>query len=142
MAEKFPWKLEYDLGIAVIDEQHRGFVRVLNEVVEAIDRRAVTRDKLVGILKQLSDYAIHHFNTEEGYFAEFHYDGTEEHVAVHEDFCDKIKEHAEAVEQATGADDFNRLAEEIAKYADWWLTDHIQQMDRRYVECFRQHGLK
>ena len=141
MTEKFPWKPEYDLGIAIIDEQHRGFVSILNEVVDLIDRHAVTRDGLVNVLNGLSDYAVHHFTTEEGYFAEFDYDGTDEHVATHEQFCEKISDYASAVQGSSGAD-YGRLAEDIAKYADWWLTDHIQHVDRLYTECFHQHGLK
>ena len=62
--EIFPWNPQLETGIAIIDDQHRNLVILLNKLgqqyVQGVSKQANEQ-----ILKELSDYADYHFQTEE-----------------------------------------------------------------------------
>ena len=62
--EIFPWNPQLETGIAIIDDQHRNLVILLNKLgqqyVQGVSKQAIEH-----ILKELSDYADYHFQTEE-----------------------------------------------------------------------------
>ena len=36
----------------------------------------------------------------------------------------------------------NQIVNEILEYLKWWLINHIQGTDKKYVDCFKKNGLK
>ena len=58
--EIFPWNPQLETGIAIIDDQHRNLVILLNKLgqqyVQGVSKQAIEQ-----ILKELSDYADCHF---------------------------------------------------------------------------------
>ena len=57
--EVFPWNENLDTGIAIIDEQHKQLVLLLNQLAAAL-----TRDNLLeinDIFAELTQYAEFHF---------------------------------------------------------------------------------
>lgn len=83
------WNDTFALGFRDIDSQHRQFVETLNELYQAIYNNQ-TKDDILVILNKIRDLELLHFATEESYFAEFHYDKTEEHIATHQDFKKRL----------------------------------------------------
>jgi len=84
MDKCFIWKDKYNLNIKEIDDQHKNFVNILEEVYQSV----LTNEdrKLVGKrLEDLKNYAIKHFATEEKYFDEFNYSDSKKHKAAHQD---------------------------------------------------------
>jgi len=35
-----------------------------------------------------------------------------------------------------------QIANEIIEYLKWWLVNHIQVTDKKYIDCFKKNGLK
>lgn len=60
----FPWNSSFQVGIAVIDEQHQKLIALINKLATnvAINSEPAQLDK---IFDELNDYAKHHFKTEE-----------------------------------------------------------------------------
>jgi len=133
---EFPWKDEYNIGVKEIDEQHQHFVDLVNQLYQAILTRQI-REKLGDLLEQLMTYANDHFQTEEKYFKEFNYEGAEEHIAEHR----KLKEQLADFQEGFTANKLE-LSFKLIDFLEDWLVGHLANMDKKYVECFHEHGLR
>lgn len=131
----FPWKEEYEMGINVIDEQHKYFVGLINELYDSILNRQ-THEKLGEILSKLIDYAALHFDTEEKYFDKFHYEGSDEHKAKHKELKEKVLDFRERFNE-----DKIELSFDLIDFLEDWLGEHLRDMDFKYRDCFKQSGL-
>jgi len=133
---KIEWKEEYSVGIQEIDDQHKYFISLLNDLYSAIAANK-GREELKLLFQYVSDYAEKHFATEEKYFEEFNYEGAEDHKEKHQQMRDEIK-RIESMEDGKEIDFYGNLV----YFLKDWLEDHLAQMDQKYEECFRAHGLK
>jgi hemerythrin len=129
------WKDEYNLGIEIIDKQHHKFVETLNLLFEAINRQEA-KEKLQEVFKGLDDYINFHFQTEEKYFDEFNYDGSAEHKAKHQEFREKMQSFKNQI-----AENEMEISFSLIDYLEDWLVNHLADMDKKYVSCFKDHGL-
>lgn len=130
------WNDEYLLGIKEIDSQHKIFVATLTELYEAI-YSGKAANILNETFKKLTDYAKHHFATEEKYFDKFKYEGAEEHKNEHKKFKEKINSLAKEIET-----DKTKISFELIDFLEDWLVEHVSTMDKKYVQCFKENGLK
>jgi hemerythrin len=73
------WDESYVVGVGVIDEQHKHFVGLLNNLYESLESKHTENVQV--IIQDLTDYADHHFKTEEDYFDKLHYPDAEIHKA-------------------------------------------------------------
>lgn len=131
-----PWKKEYELGIEIIDTQHKEFVQALNDLYLAIGEGNV-KEKIYRILSEIQQYVDLHFQTEENYFDEFEYEGAAEHKIKHQEFRDKFAEIKDKYKN-----DELGMTFELTDFMEDWLLDHLVAMDKKYVTCFKEHGLK
>lgn len=67
----------------------------------------------------------------------FHYLEYVLHKEEHFNFFNKITSYRNKV---MGGD--TQIACEILEYLKKWLVDHIQVTDRKYIDCFKENGLK
>jgi len=82
------WKDEYSVNVKEIDEQHKVFLKILNNLYVAINNYSIDKE-LTKILEELVDYTKLHFSTEEKYFEQFNYSHTEEHKEEHKELIEK-----------------------------------------------------
>jgi len=129
------FKEEHSVGVKEIDDQHKQFIAILNELADAIDNNK-TKETLAHIFDELGSYAEFHFATEEKYFDMFSYDGAEEHKAKHQELKEKIADLKSKM-----ADNQVSLSFELIDFMEDWLIDHLANMDQKYVQCFKEHGL-
>lgn len=129
------WNNEFSLGINVIDRQHKAFVNTLDLLHEAIIDNQ-TKSKISEIIGKLNTYIKDHFATEEKYFKEFNYDQAEEHIKKHRQFEKKFS----SIVSDFGKDSFE-LSTNLVDFLEDWLVDHLNSMDKKYVSCFKSHGL-
>ncbi len=136
MKDCFVWKDEYVLGFKEIDEQHQYFVSLLNKLYLSImDMKP--QEELAVILGDLVAYAEKHFQTEEKYFDEFGFEEAEEHKAKHRELKASVVEFKEKLLRHEASIDF-----ELVDFLENWLLEHLSQVDKKYVACFQEHGLK
>ncbi len=134
MSNIIEWSDDYSVGVDLIDSQHKHFIGILNELYECLETS--NTQKLPSILKELATYADVHFDTEEKYFDEFHYEGSKEHKAVHDDLKLKVLEFLRK------KGDPIAIGYELLDFLEDWLINHLDLMDKKYTKCFNQHGLK
>ena len=66
MAVKFEWNEIYELGIPEIDLQHKKLISISNELYDVATKGDVNlKITMSKILKNLTDYTVYHFTSEE-----------------------------------------------------------------------------
>jgi len=125
------WDPALDTGDALVDEQHRGLLELLNEL-DAVEDADMAR--IVAVLDRLEHGLAVHFATEEQYMAQLSY--PVEATAAH------VREHRlMAAKQSTMSIDYRRGwtagTAPLVDYLTSWLSDHIQTQDRLLVEYVR-----
>ena len=119
------WNERNDLGIPIIDEQHRGIVTTINSFHYFI-QEGHGIDALKPTLNILEQYTSIHFKTEEALLKEADYKGIEEHILLHEGLIKRTKKIAR---EATSYRD-PEIALKFLR--DWWLG-HINKEDKKYA---------
>jgi hemerythrin len=101
MSEKSPWRLEWNEGLSVhipeIDAEHQQFIRLVNELNEAIIGR-MDVEEIKKRMQSLLDDAVKHFAHEEVLFREWGYPEADEHAIKHAhalDYLSQILGHFE-----------------------------------------------
>jgi hemerythrin-like metal-binding protein len=131
---RLEWDAALDTGEPLVDQQHRTFIDLLNDLM-AVDDSDTAR--IVAALNRLADHTLVHFATEEALMTRRAYpeDAAEAHVLEH---------RVLAAEQRTMGIDYRRgWTTGTAPMIDHmmrWLTEHIETQDRLLVEHIRTHG--
>lgn len=136
MERKIQWIEEYSLGIKEIDDQHKILFDIIDELYQSI-MAMKSQDILSSTIDKLIGYAEYHFATEEKYFKEFNYEGISEHIAQHQSFVDKINNFKSKL-----YNDTDTLDIEIIDFLEDWIVGHLGDEDRKYIDCFLEHGVK
>lgn len=131
------------VDIELIDDQHKALLRIVNDLAITIKENSQKKD-ITDIVDRLIDYAHYHFSTEENYFAEFNFDEITSHKEDHQEFAKnflQIRKSLDDTELYRGVSTV-LIATEIFEYiADWFIV-HVTGSDRKYIELFKQKGIK
>ena len=120
------WGPTYELGIPLLDAQHRHLISLVNEAMAAVGRRE--ERILEAILDQLMEYAKYHFAAEEERMAAASFPERESHMQEHEAFQERVTDlYSRFLE---GDPD---VAVEMTAFLRAWLVAHIQGSDRKYI---------
>lgn len=130
-----PWNASFETGIAVIDEQHRKLVSLLNELAHQYVY-GPEMGEIERILDALIDYAGYHFDTEEALWSEILSGDPwlEGHLKTHRGFVDKVR----AMHSAIKADNKGRALDDLLSFLTGWLAHHILYEDKRFSLVFLQ----
>lgn len=133
------WDPKYSVNIREIDLQHQKFFEIINTIYFLVEKEKEELDKtkLKKVIDQLNEYGEYHMVFEEKYFKEFNYKETDEHVAIHNLFRDKVKEYYTAMENPKTS--MYELGSEIAEFSKNWLSEHILDTDHKYISVFLTH---
>ncbi len=95
MGDQFLWKEEFNLGVEIIDEEHRRLFETINNlslmtqkkggwIAGSSGRRVCKKG-----IEYFKDHALQHFADEEEYMAKIDYKGLERHKSIHKGFREK-----------------------------------------------------
>ncbi|MCL2523130.1 MAG: bacteriohemerythrin [Betaproteobacteria bacterium] len=119
------WTPDLNIGIDVIDHQHRRIVDFVNDLEAA--QALGDKKKLKSVLDDCVDYTLSHFAFEESLQAEANYPYCKPHKKVHELFTRKVGEYMKRLEE--GED----VAEELHDTLARWLVSHIKRDDADFA---------
>jgi len=122
------WKPEYDLGIPVIDEQHRGIVTIINSLHYCMHNSHI-KNILPPTIDMLRSYADIHFQTEEYFLSTIEYPGDAKHRLLHKEYTFKLAgiERDIIINKDPG--------QLIGFLKKWWLG-HICEEDMQFKNYF------
>lgn len=135
--EKFEWTQDLNIGIDVIDSQHRRIVDYINDLSDAITNGLV--EEVFDVMERLRDYTFDHFAFEEQLMEQAGYPLLKSHQLVHRRFEDKVGNMYE--ELTNGRDPFG-VARRARNSLMVWLIQHIRHEDQDYVSLVKKVVLK
>ncbi len=130
------WNDKYCFGISIIDKEHKKFIDVINKALVAKEHND-NPEEVRELLKEMANFALTHFKTEEAYMKRFNYPECQDHIAEHHDFTMTTIANLRKINKG----DY-QITNEILEYLKQFLTNHIQGTDKKYVDCFKENGLK
>ena len=118
------WKPEYNLGIPIIDEHHRGIVSIINSLHFGMQNNYI-RDILNPIVEMMNDYSRIHFQTEEDFLEKVGFPNIKKHRELHQELSNRSKK--------LGKDSL--MDKDSHYYMDflkqWWIN-HIRVEDQTF----------
>ena len=122
------WNEDYELGVNILDEQHRALVSTINSLYYFITRGSGVQ-AIKPTLRVLEEYTNLHFATEEAFMKSFDFHDFKEHRQFHQHLMAKtltLSNHVYSEEDALKTLDFLK---------NWWLN-HINGEDRLMVQNY------
>ena len=116
------WKLEYNLGIPIVDEQHRGIVSTINSLFFGMQNNH-GKDMLAPIIGMIYEYTHIHCNIEEDFLEKYGFPNVQNHRKLHSELTDALAKIGK--KSVLDRDPF----EFMGFLKDWWIG-HICDKDR------------
>ena len=133
--EPYEWKDEYTVNINIIDEQHKKFLDIINELKIIINTNTC-KENVSKIFFQIAYLIDHYFFKEEIYFKDCKYPNFEQHKIAHNQFIDRIIQFQKDVENNK-----ENLCFDIYTYLEDWFDKHILKYDKEAVEYLKKMGV-
>jgi hemerythrin len=124
------WQPANEIGIPIIDEQHRGVVSAINSLRYCIQSGNATT-AYGSTMDLLNYYTRMHFQAEEQLMKEAGYPEVEEHMAHHVKLMEQFVAMTKKAANEDSADDL------LVFLKEWWLN-HINNEDREYAVCVKR----
>ena len=124
------WTWDLELGIPVIDTQHKRITEFINDLDNACQTGSI--DETNHVMEGLLNYTITHFEFEESLQEKAGYPFLKAHRRIHEIFMKKI------AELRARANSGENVAPELLNLLNGWLVSHIKGEDRDYVESVKK----
>ena len=122
------WNDSYKTGHAMVDKQHEGLFKMVNELHAAIlDERG--KEVLTPTLEKLAKYTVEHFQSEEALMNRVQYPGLSAHKQKHDDLTKQVKELIEKYQTGKAV-----LTMTLSNFLANWLRHHIKQDDMALVK--------
>jgi hemerythrin len=126
------WQDEFSVGIAEIDDQHKGVAELFSVIDAAIENREGWSDVFFK-LEQLRDHARFHFALEEALMRMHGYSKLTEHIELHKHFLNKLDQ----LQMTTLS---RHVTMNTINYLSNWYTEHMKTQDQSFVRHLVDNG--
>jgi len=111
---------KYKLGIDTIDIQHQKIFDIINDLCDTN-----TVSDMEKIIKELKEYSIYHFKTEEEYFMSIEFIESETHKHLHNMFIQTMEYYSDFPEKLN--------KKKLYTFLNTWIKNHILIEDKKYI---------
>ena len=132
--EKFDWLESFELGIAEVDEDHRGMLAIMREIEQAADAEAY--DHCKELLGELLSFTVAHFQREEKMLEEFGYPNVEIHKKYHTELLARAKSVKSVCESIKTKHNLKECCHEMFGF----LVDDIVMGDLKFKSYLEDKG--
>ncbi len=129
------WKKEDSVGIVLMDEQHQKILNSLSTLYEEIEN-GKDINKIEILFNKAGVDINSHLDSEEKYLENFGCEGLVEHKLMHNHYREMFLELVKVYPE-----DFRNIPLPLVDMLGKWFKDHINFVDKRYTNCFHEHGL-
>ncbi len=102
MGNQFVWQERFNIGVDVIDKEHRKLFSIMNRLIVFSKQEDKSQWVCQEGIKYFKDHAMKHFTEEEAYMASINYIGFETHRRLHDNFRRKTLPELEKELAQTG----------------------------------------
>ena len=131
------WSLRLELGIPIIDEQHRGIVSLINTLFYFISE-ARSEDITLPLVKTMECYWSLHCMTEEELLIQSGYPKTESHLALHQNMTENFSGF---IKNAQKSENKAEVLDNLLAYLKKEQVMHTNMEDRQYVPHMKKYLL-
>lgn len=128
------WTDELEIGIGVIDGQHRRIVDYINQLYDSSD--CSDRQTVARVIADLVDYTYSHFAFEETLMEEAGYEFLSVHQQTHRAFSNRLGVLKQQFDE--GGD----VTATLSALLKIWLVEHIMHDDQSYAGHVRERMLR
>lgn len=136
MTDLITWAPRMSVGVALLDEDHKRIMKLINKLHDAMIEGAGHR-VLADIFRDLIAYISIHFDAEEELFERTGYQGAEEQQKAHRQMAQRTHE---IYMQFQNDPESVKPMEVLYFLKDWW-NDHIMNTDKKYAMFLNAHGI-
>jgi len=132
--ELIKWSNTFACGVQVIDDQHKGLVKLVNELFNHVSGNVKEeREYFNKVINEAVQYIKVHFTTEEKIMRATGFSGYAEHKRAHESFILNVVYNAKEYQE-------NRRVSLYAftKFLKEWILCHVALIDKQYFEYFNR----
>lgn len=129
----FLWTKEFEIGINLIDEQHKKLLEIGNRINDLLINHEDgdnNFDEIYTVIEELKDYTVYHFDTEEELFVKYKYSDYDNHKKKHDDFI----EYLESVDLEHIDGNQKEFLKELLGKIVQWVFKHIIATDFLYKD--------
>ncbi len=83
------WEDKYNLGIPILDEQHRGIVTLINSLHFGIQHHYI-ENTFAPVIEMMNDYTRIHFEIEEAFLEMLDFSRAERHRKLHHELMEQL----------------------------------------------------
>jgi hemerythrin-like metal-binding protein len=130
------WSPQFELGLEIIDIQHKQLFNMINELNIAIEYNQHNA-LILPIILRLQEYANSHFKAEEEIFSKYGYPDRAGHEADHSKFIESVKyirRQCELIDSPMSA--------KVRDFLFAWLANHIMTKDMEYKSFINKNPVK
>jgi len=121
------WHEEFSVGVPELDKHHRHLIEILNALVTAVNEGNNLKI-IAGLMTDLNEYTVYHFNAEEALFIKVQYPHVTQHIQEHQEFIDRLSRIDQLLQR-----DQHVAAAELEEMLISWIMNHILTSDRMYM---------
>ncbi len=129
------WNETYSVQVASLDQQHQTLFRTINELHDAL-HAGHGKDIVGKVLQRLIDYTKSHFAAEEVILERNGYPDLAVHRAAHKALVSQVLKFKKDFELGSVG-----IAVEINQFLQKWLSEHIQNTDKKYGKYLNDKGI-
>lgn len=127
MVNKLTWQDRYNIGVEVIDKEHKKLFSIINKLFVFSEQEEKSQWVCQEGIKYFKDHAMNHFAAEEVYMSSINYSGFEMHRRLHNDFRQKT---LPALEKELELTDYSEDAvKHFLAVCAGWLLGHTLTED-------------
>ena len=130
------WSNKYSVGVQVLDDQHKGLLRVLNALHAGMMKGQAQR-AAGPLLNKLMAGAREHFALEERMMSEARYAGLAEHRAKHQELIGKLGNFMDRHRKCDPT-----MYVQLLNFLRDWFTGHMQKEDQEYGPSLKAKGVR
>ncbi|ABW18759.1 bacteriohemerythrin [Alkaliphilus oremlandii] len=135
------WKDKYELGVSIVDEQHKELFERVQAFMQVLRSPASWEDKVQRVnetLEFMKIYVVEHFRDEEAYQKRIEYPGYEAHKKIHGDMVNYVVQFSDEYEKS-GCNE--QLMQQFAGKLLAWLINHVASEDQRIADYAIEKGV-
>ena len=121
------WSKDLEIGVPFVDADHKVLINILNQVDDCITEQEETT-VLGSVLEALVSYTEYHFAREEKLMELANFENIDEHKAIHAKLFHRVR----SIYHSFAADRESVQVEDVRKFLQKWLTQHILGEDVKY----------
>jgi hemerythrin len=125
--KRMKWEDSFNLGIPLLDAQHRRIVEMINTLLET-PVLEYSSETFSDLLTKSIAYATEHFTSEEAFMEEINYPGIAAHRLEHKEFLVRI------AEESKNAMEKKNEEADLLPFFIRWLSYHILTTDMHIVK--------